>query len=367
MGESQTADMPGDGLRHAPGRPELAALQRYLDENDELHEALGLPCGLHLGLRPFAQGEYNVNFAFDAPAAPAGQVLPGSPRALLLRVNTSSQMHLPDQIAYEFRALAALAPTGRTPRPLYVDASQARVPFGVGVEERLPGRPLRYETDLPAAARILADVHSAPVGPGLELVAPEHPVADIAAECEAMYATYRAWPQADPAVLRTLDALMAQGRLLAERDRLRRPPARRHVVNTELNSSNFLINEDGPSYLVDWEKPVLGEVEQDLAHFLVPTTTFWKTDTVLTRAQAAAFVDAYLEAVAGRFDTSGVRARLDDYLAVTCLRGLTWCAMAMTEYAGGARAVSNADTFEKIQAYLRRDFLEFIARDYFGM
>ena len=55
------------------------------------------------------------------------------------------------------------------------------------------------------------------------------------------------------------------------------------MVNTELNSGNFLINEGARSYLVDWEKPLLSEAAQDLAHFLAPTTTFWKTDTILDR------------------------------------------------------------------------------------
>lgn len=377
---------------------DLASLQRYVDGNDELHEALGVARATPLPLRPFAQGEYNVNFAFEAPPASAH----GTPEPLLLRVNLGSQMHLANQIGYEFAALEALAPSGRTPLPRYVDGSRTRIPFGIGVERRLPGRPLRYETDLPEAARILADVHATHVVTGTfegpqaahpPLVAPAHPVSDIERECEEMYAVYQGWEQADPAVLARVARLVQRAREIAQKDAARPAPPRRHVVNTELNSSNFLIvdppgagkqpgaagkDDDGsaPSanaggsgfgYLVDWEKPILGEVEQDLAHFLVPTTTFWKTDTILTRAGMDAFVGLYERAVGGRFDTSGVRARLDDYLAVTCLRGLTWCAMAMVEYSRPDRPVANADTFAKIKAYLTPDFLDFIARDYYGL
>ena len=50
------------------------------------------------------------------------------------------------------------------------------------------------------------------------------------------------------------------------------------MVNTELNSGNFLIDPQGVSSLVDWEKPLVSEPGQDLGHFLAPTTTFWKTD-----------------------------------------------------------------------------------------
>ena len=47
------------------------------------------------------------------------------------------------------------------------------------------------------------------------------------------------------------------------------------IINTELNSGNFLIGEGKEnSYVIDWEKALIGECEQDLAHFLAPTTTF---------------------------------------------------------------------------------------------
>ena len=50
-------------------------------------------------------------------------------------------------------------------------------------------------------------------------------------------------------------------------------------INTELNSTNFLIGGEGkPNYLIDWEKPLFGDPAQDLGHFLAPTTTFWKTE-----------------------------------------------------------------------------------------
>ena len=288
---------------------------------------------------------------------------------MLVRVNLGSQMHLPDQIGYEMAALRLLEPSGRTPRVLYVDGSCARFPLGVGVEERLPGRPLRYETDLAEAAAILADIHSLPEPQGSPLVVPAHPLASVVEECAQMYAVYEAWPQADPQVKAAIGRLFEVANVIADRARTHPEPTRRHIVNTELNSSNFLINDGvqglgARSYLIDWEKPVLGEVEQDLGHFLAPTTTFWKTDTILARDDVEHFVRLYEDAVAGRFSTAGLRERLDEYLAVTCLRGVTWCAMALTEYEGGDRPVSNADTYAKIKAYLEPGFLGFLEREW---
>lgn len=341
---------------------DLGALQAYVDGNAALHAALGVPAGTRLELAPFAQGEYNANYAFEAPAAD------GKRRALLLRVNLGSQMHLADQIGYEAAALRLLEPSGRTPRVLYVDGSRTALPHGVLVEELLPGRPLVYQTDLERAAHLLADVHALPVPQDAPLVAPAHPLAAVVEECKEMFAVYRAWPQADPGVLARVDALFARAAVVAQADRARPAPARRHIVNTELNSSNFLMNDVGGAepvdYLIDWEKPVLGEVEQDLAHFLAPTTTFWKTDTLLERAEMEGFLDAYERAVAGRFATEGLRDRFEEYLTATCLRGVTWCAMALTEYLGPGRAVANADTFAKIKAYLEPGFLDFVAGEH---
>ena len=56
----------------------------------------------------------------------------------------------------------------------------------------------------------------------------------------------------------------------------------RCCINTELNSTNFLVDDSGFVRLVDWEKPLYGDPAQDLGHLLAPTTTFWKTDTVLS-------------------------------------------------------------------------------------
>lgn len=342
---------------------DIKQLQAYVDANDALHSALGVAPNTPLPLRPFAQGEYNANYAFDVDGE-NGVSIP-----LLLRVNLGSQMHLEHQIEYEMEALRLLESSGRVPRVWYVDGSCANFPYGVGVEDRLPGRPLRYETDLELAAQILSDVHAVQVPEACHLVRPDHPIVAIVEECEQMFAAYCAWSKADPTLIESMNRLFEKAREVAQRDAELPAPARLCIVNTEVNSSNFLINDGAGerSYLIDWEKPVLGEPAQDLAHFLVPTTTYWKTTTILDRSQMEAFVGAYLAHVAGRFDTAGLQERLDDYLTVTCLRGLSWCAMALAEYEGGARASSNADTYAKIKEYLQPNFLAFIARDYYGL
>jgi len=116
--------------------------------------------------------------------------------------------------------------------------------------------------------------------------------------------------------------------------------------------------------LIGWEKPLQSEPAQDLGHFLAPSTTFWKTDTILTSDQVRAFVDQYIAALDGRLAYGAIVRRLPLYFTVTCLRGVTWCAMALREYSAPGRALVNADTFRKLKAYMDPVFLSNILDNY---
>ena len=117
---------------------------------------------------------------------------------------------------------------------------------------------------------------------------------------------------------------------------------------------------------MDWEKPLYADPAQDLGHFLTPTTTFWKTDVILTRAQRREFVREYIRAVDGRYDTAGMEERVNTFIRLNCLRGITWCAMAWVEYSEPDRAIKNDFTFRKIMAYIQDDFLDNIDRNFLG-
>lgn len=333
----------------------VSQAQLYLDESTLLREALSIPKGTELVATPIGEGEYNANYRFVHPST-------GVP--LVLRLNFGSQMHLADQIVYEFDALKLLESSGRTPRVYYVDDSRSLLPYGVLVMEFLPGRPLVYETDLPIAAEILADIHSVSAPSETRLVRPTDPLGAIIDECRAMFGVYAASRHAEKDVVARISRLLEKASLLA-RDGAPGVFGERHVISTELNSGNFLINGRGcANYLIDWEKPILGEVEQDLAHFLAPTTTLWKTETILTPAEMDRFLGLYATAVGGRFDTSRLLDRFERYLAVTCMRGITWCSMAYVEYQRPDRPLRNEYTYDKIRLYLSDAFLERIEAEY---
>ena len=317
------------------------AFQEYL-RSPAFLEPLGLEAVPEFAL--LGQGEYNVNYTFHHPDG----------RKLVLRINRGSQMHLADQIGYEFSALKALEPSGRTPRAIFCDSGRNCL-----VMEHLPGRPLRYETDMETAAEIFADIHALPPAPGL--LEPENPLEAIIDECREMVSHYYEWDKADPAVIRLLETLEKE---ISAKDLSAPAGLRKCIVNTEVNSGNFLINPGGRSCLIDWEKPLISEPAQDLGHFLVPTTTFWKTDVILKPEDVRHFVRCYDRAVNGRFETESLSERLPLYFTVTCLRGVTWCAMACREYCQPGRAIANPDTFDKLKAYLEPAFLRNLLENY---
>ena len=323
-------------------------ISKYLDflRSDAFLAPLGISPDTQLEFSVLGQGEYNLNYVFTHPV---------TEKKLVLRINTGSQMHLDDQIGYEYAALEALAPSGRTPKPVCCWPEQQML-----VMEYLPGRALQYETDMDIAAHILADIHCTAVPEDCHLLRPAHPALAIYEECLQMVQHYFDWEAADPVVCGLLRQLI---------DEIGRLPLREHsdapvcMVNTELNSGNFLIDGDN-SHLVDWEKPLLSEPAQDLGHFLAPTTTFWKTDVILTPQQVKDFAETYVAAVDGRMDCSTLAARLPLFFTVTCLRGVTWCAMAYREYCQPGRELRNEDTFKKLKAYLEPAFLQNLLDNY---
>ena len=86
-------------------------ISNYLDflKSEAFLNPLGIPAGTELKFTVLGQGEYNLNYVFTHPA---------TNQKLVLRINTGSQMHLHDQIRYEYDALVCLQSSGRTPKPV---------------------------------------------------------------------------------------------------------------------------------------------------------------------------------------------------------------------------------------------------------
>ncbi len=332
----------------------INGLEEYV-KREEFLEGLKIPKDNKIDFQLLAQGEYNINYLFTHPI---------TKDKLILRVNTASQMNLSDQIEYEYKSLLQLKDSKRTPIPIYVDGSKKYLDYGVLVMNFLQGVPLDYRKDLYIAANCLGDIHSATLEENSHLLCPKNPLEAILDECKAMVQTYYDSPLGDKHKKDQIKRMLNLGEEMIKNTVEYK--GRRCIINTELNSSNFLINgENDDNYIIDWEKPILGEPAQDLGHFLAPTTTFWKTDVILSTEEIEKFTKEYIKVVGDRFNTNDIEDRLKLYLPITCLRGITWCAMAWVQYKDPNKLIRNEFTAKKLDDYLSEEFLDMIEARYF--
>ncbi len=284
-----------------------------------------------------AAGEYNENF-----------LVTGSEGVrYVFRLNHGSQLGLENQIGYEFSVLQAVRGSGVTPVPYFVDPAPRGLSGGAMLMQYLPGRPLDYCADWAAAADIFAAIHVIP--PPVDLVTQINPILSIAAESLALLQRFPDHPMKDRRArlydyYQEIEALgMAEDELFYGEKLC--------IVNTEVNSHNFIIGEERTS-LVDWEKAVVSLRYQDLGHFLAPTTTLWKSGYRYGNDEKRSFLQRYSRQLGGgpSLDELQWKTRLLERTVI--LRGLSWCFMAYYEYTATERPLKSAETFGKITRYL---------------
>ena len=261
---------------------------------------------------------------------------------------------------YEFGTLGLLAPSGVTPKPYLVDPDPDGLPYPLILEQYLPGRPLNYTTDLAPAARCVATIHNLDVPDGAREILQLHPdpTPSILEESRELAAPYLEWEDASAeskAALRRgfgkIEKFLEQKGLFTGDDLA--------VVNYDLNTHNFVIGEEGEAKLLDWEKARLAPRTQDLAHFLLPTTTLWRdaTATLLSQEQERLFVDTYLSHTKVP-DTGRFFIQLEAMRTIVSLRAVSWCAWALQDTARKERPITNEETLNKSRGYLEPEFLE---------
>jgi hypothetical protein len=250
--------------------------------------------------------------------------------------------------------------SGYTPRPYFVDDTKAHLNQGVLIMEYLEGETLDYRKDIERAARLFAGIHnySHQLQDQQNLIIEQNPLSMTYTECSALLQTYFTSPTADPAIRDYLQSIIKWADTARKREQYFSENPWWCVINTEVNSSNFIVNRKLDSiHLVDWEKPLWGDPSQDLSHFSVPTTTLWKTNHRITDLERQRFLDTYRMAIKDDYLAETIEERVKLRDPFNCLRGVSWCAMAWVSYRSGAHALQNADTFKKLDMYMDIDFL----------
>lgn len=283
-----------------------------------------------------AAGEYNENYLINCKDA-----------RFVFRINHDTQLGLTNQIEYEYQVLEALSGSGVTPKPFYYDLHVDRFGKGALLMEYLPGKPLDYHCDLEKAADIFAKVHAQPVDG--RLIVQKDPACDIALESKGLLDRYPGpyYPSVRSRLLKYHQEIVDSSEKMAQLY------GNEHycIVNTEVNSGNFVIADNRAS-LVDWEKAVVSYRYQDLAHFLIPTTTLWKTSFRFNEEGKYAFLGQYLAAGDAGLSKDEVYEKTKLMERVILLRALSWCYMAYHEYRTADRELTHDDTFVTITSYL---------------
>lgn len=283
-----------------------------------------------------ATGEYNQNFRVDSNG-----------ESYVFRINHGSQLNIPNQIEYEYLSLKSLVSSGVTPKVYYYDSNPEEFDGGVLLMEFLPGKPLDYITDREIAAEIFAKIHS--VEKREHFIVQYNPVRDIADECFRLIHKYPNHPLKN--IKRTLLDYHKDIIELGEETYELFQNEEMCIVNTEVNSGNFLIDGDN-GYLVDWEKPVISYCYQDLGHFLCPTTTLWKTDYRYSDEEKIDFLREYYNLMSLELNFDELIEKTKILEQTILLRGLSWCYMVYYEYTEQERTLKNTDTFKKIKFYM---------------
>lgn len=281
-------------------------------------------------------GEYNLNYRLENK---------------VIRINLASQIGLGDQqLKYEYDALKTLENSEVTPKPYDYYEKGKYLPKSFMTMEYIEGRPLDYKKDMDIAARLLSSVHNLKANFS-NFIWADKPFLAMYEEFETMFSHYQSYQNKDLKVETKINNFLD----IAKNSGLDADIENPCIINTELNNRNFIIGEK--SVIIDWEKPIIGECEQDLAHFLVPTTTNWKTDVILNEDEMLAFLKTYEKYRQVNYD------KFYKYLMFNSLRGITWCSMAKVEYEKG-RFLSNDDTLAKINKFLSLEFLNMLEKFY---
>jgi len=329
----------------------MSELKDYISDLNFL-AALGISENAEIEF--LAQGEYNINY-----------LLKDGEDKLVLRLNMDSQMSLDDQISYEFESLKELSASGVTPRPYYLDSSKDKLPYGMLVMEYLEGRTLNYEDDLKRAAEIFAEIHSLVPSKNSYIIKEEKPITAIWEECSSLLDSYFDSEKGDNKLKDTFKKIKKElFKLKEEKESELIDILPFSIVNTEVNSGNFIIDtKKEKNYLVDWEKPLITSPLQDLSHFMVPTTTLWKTNFLFNQGETEEFLHHYINARKIDLDYYELFSKLKIFNYFSAMRGISWSAMAWIEYQKPERLIKNEDTFRTIESYLNEDFIEMLFED----
>lgn len=239
-------------------------------------------------VRFLSESSNNINFLIDAES-----------EKYLFRLNKLSELKLRNQIRYEYDALKTLEKSYVTPTTFFLDDSTTFFDYGVLIMQFIEGRHLDYgnQKDLQEAAKILGKIDSLNTDKidVSNFLVRENVIEDSLDKSRLYLKGFKDSKDIDLGIRLKIDSLLdwaEKNKACAsyfEEDKW-------HTINnTETNSKNFIISKKKTKgFLIDWEKPVLGDPSLDLAYFLSPVTTLVSGDYILSQDEKDDFFKTYI-------------------------------------------------------------------------
>jgi thiamine kinase-like enzyme len=261
----------------------LTSLEQKIVEylQDISPEILGLSQCRNIKILTMTPGSYNLNYHVEVEGV-----------RFIFRVNVRAQSGLSNQIDYEFKVMKFLEPYQITAKVFHFDNSKSHFDFDVMIEECLEGSWLSLsEEDMPAAAELLARLHSVDPSP-LSIITWSDPLMDTVKLLQLDMTEYRPKKSADKKVISLTEKFFKIMNPRIEKKRnIFKPDGINH---TDVAIDNFVKTKQGLR-LIDWEKPRLDDSSYDICCFLAKPAQLWCTPKVLSDKGREIFFNKYIE------------------------------------------------------------------------
>jgi len=278
----------------------------YLLENAS--EALAIADFTDAKISKLTGGDYNFNYHVVV-----------ANQDLLVRVNIEPQSGSDTQIEYEHGTLKFLEPRGVTPKVFYLDNTRKYLPYGLLIEEFIPGTHLQFSpASMRRVATAMARLHTTSTK-GAPLRRRDNPIKEQVNAVNADLARYRQRQNPHGRLLELAEAVIARlTKQMPQLEDLYRPTS---IIHTDPNPANIIDNGQ-KVFFIDWEQGRIDDPSYDIAAFFSDVLNMWASPRILTTEEKQTFLDTYV-AITG---DESIADRLKPRQLAYTLNAVLWAA-----------------------------------------
>lgn len=287
----------------------------YLEANAQA--ALGVTDFTQARITKLTGGDYNYNYHIRQEGCD-----------VVVRLNIEPQSGSDSQIEHEYKTLEFLAPYDVAPKPLFVDNSKKHFPYGLLIEEYIPGGHVQFS--VPAMRRVaeaMATLHSIPIE-GAPLERRSNPLRDQFDSVAAYLHQYEQRQDPNYDIVRLGHLIISQ--LENKLNELEGAYTPSSLIHTDPNPAN-IIDTGERAYFIDWEQGRIDDPSYDVAAFFSNVLNLWESPRVLTSDEKQAFLETY---IAKTGDTT-IEKRIPPRLKLYTLTAVIWGASRIADVEEG--------------------------------